>query len=439
MNSRIGRIRPILLFALAAAVVIGGPAYADTSSYGGTFSTSGQSIWDTGASFTRDYTTSVNTPQIEWHPSIGTGIGCGLFGDCYGAEARMDLSARLGINLGAHVDSGSVDATLPFTATIDYPHSVPYGSSFTPSTSVGMGSGTFETTAPNVGAFADLTGSINASGSARICFVGCAGASGTIVNGSFTTEMAAFNRNGDGEARVLGGEVPLSGSFDAMEWEFTLPGGATGSGTTALAGSVSTDVAHAGLDVAGLVGSALGVPLSGSLGGFIDWGLINASVTLDSYLNQVFQLNPNVVMNLHVVETGQDVLCTVDGGCGSISAAYGGHFLTIQPYFQMDATFRNETGLVFAPGYDISLLWAGISGIGSLGPAFHWANNYPLSPIDLYGNTFDLGGFNVVAGESFTVQIDSVPEPASLTMLGSGIVTLVMLGRKRSKSRKGRS
>jgi hypothetical protein len=435
MNSRIGRIRPILLFALAAISMIGGRANADTAAYGGTFTTTGQSIWDTGAAFSRDYTTSVGT-GFNAHPSIGTGIGCGLFGDCYGAEAALHLVGNIGINLGAHVDSGTVAATMPFTATIDYPHSVQYGSTFTPSTTVGMGAGAFSTTAPNVGAFADLTGSIYAAGSARICFIDCAGTSGTIVNASFTTELAAFNRNGDGQLRVMGGEVPLSGSIGPTEWTFTPPVGATGAGTTVLTGSVSTDVVQAGLDVAGLVASALGVPISGSLG-IIDWSLISASATLDTYLDQVFWLNPNVVMNLHVVETGQDVFCTVESGCGAISAAYGGHFLTIQPYFQMDATFRNETGLVFAPGYDISLLSAGISGIGSIGPAFQWANNYPLSPVNLYSNTFDLQGFNIVAGPSFTVAIETVPEPASLTLLGSGIVTLAMLRRKRSKGRKG--
>ena len=439
MNSRIGRIRPILLFALAAAIVIGGPAYADTSSYGGTFSTSGQSIWDSGAAFAKNYTASVGT-GFNAHPSIGTGIGCAWLAGCWGAEASLHLVGNIGLNLGVHVDSGSVDATMPFTATIDYPHAVAYGSSFTPSAAIGMGPGTFSTTAPSVGAFADLTGHIYAGGSAQICVYDCWGASGTIVNAGFTAELAAFNRNNDGQLRILGDNVPLSGSLGPTEWTFTLPGGATGSGTTALTGHVSTDVVQAGLDVAGLVADALGVPISGSLGGIIDWSLISASATLDTYLDQAFRLNPNVVVNLHVVETGQDVFCTVDTGCGAISALYGGHYLTIQPLFLMDATFRNDTGLTFAPGYDISLLSAGISGIGSIGPAFQWANNYPLPPVSLYSNAFDLQGFNVVQGQSFTVEIlaqDSVPEPASLTLLGSGIITLAMLKRKRSKGQKG--
>src|SRR3974390_2561187 len=178
--------------ALLGCLLVGLTAWGGTQANSGTFVTSGQSIWASGPSFTYNYYNSIGT-SFSANPSIG-GISCDpIFGDCYGAEAGLSLSGSLGLNIGAHIDSGTVNASIPFNSTLTYPNIVAPHASFTPGAIIGLGSSSFMTTGPTAGAYTDLYGSFNASGYAEACFVACASTSGTIVNKSFTQELLAMN------------------------------------------------------------------------------------------------------------------------------------------------------------------------------------------------------------------------------------------------------
>jgi hypothetical protein len=376
-----------------------------------------------------DYNKNIGT-TFSYNPSIGD-VGCG-WGMCFGAEASLYLSGSIGLNVGAHVDSGSVSASIPFTSTVDAPTAVFIGTTITPSAAIGLGPSSFTTTGPTAGAFAEFYASIYAAGSAEACFFGCTGTSGVLFNAAFTQELLALNRNNDGELRILGNEVPLSGSVGPVTYAFN-PAiqGATASGYGTIAGTASTDVADVGVDLAAVVADAVGIPISGTLQGVLDWSLLSASATLDTYFNQSFSFTPSVAAQLHVEETGQDIWCLTGLGCDPFTAPMTSGMLTITPHYYATGLFSNDTGLVLAPGYDIGLLSASIPGFFSIGPVFQWSNQFPLPEISVYQNSFELQGFQQIEGASFQIQV--VPEPYSILLVGTGFLVAARLLRRQTR------
>jgi len=154
-------------------------------------------------------------------------------------------------------------------------------------------------------------------------------------------------------------------------------------------------------------------------------------VSLDGYLDQNFSLDPTVTADLYVPLTGQNDICTASG-CGAIDVPVGFEGeLEVDPTYLINASFTNDTGLDLQPGIDISLLTAGISGIGSIGPAFSYSDTFPTPEIDMYDSSFNLEGFTAIAGSAFDVQV--VPEPTTLTLMGLALAGLGLV-RRRLKS-----
>ncbi|HWR17218.1 MAG TPA: hypothetical protein VN577_20485 [Terriglobales bacterium] len=428
-----GRERQILFIPLALLAFIAlaiSPAVAGETSTSGTFQTTNQSIWSSGTAFSYDYYKDLGT-TFSANPSIGD-IGCFL-GACAGAEASLYLSGNIGLRIGAHVDGGSVDAAIPFNATVSAPNFVYVGQSLTPTAAIGLGTTSFSATGPTAGAYTDFYANFYASGSAEVCYVvDCSGTSGVLFNGGFTQELLAVNRNNDGELRILGLDVGMSGSVGPVSFSFNPSiNGASATGGETISAVASTDVANVGVDLAQVVASAVGIPISGSLGGVINWSLLSASATLDTLFNQHFSMDSSVAVRLHVEETGEDVWCYMGMGCGAIGAAEHTGMYTITPYYYGSALFGNQTGISLAPGYDVSILYAEIPGFLSLGPLAQWSNNFPLPEISVFDNSFNLDGFDVIAGTPFQVQI--VPEPCSILLLGTGFLATARLLRRRTK------
>ena len=342
------------------------PVYAVTNSASGTFNTTNQSEWSGGPATILNYTSPTYGPSFNVSPSVG-GTTTSFFGGHYGAEASLHLAGSLGVNLTASLNSGSVNATVPFSSTLSAPSTVFSNiGTVTPTANIGLGAGTLQVTAPNAQASVNLLASIDASVSGKLCFIGCTSGSGTIVNASGSLSALSFDIISLASVKASCSATVGSSRVAArsVSWVLQGPQNTAGTGTAgpteAINASASTDVAKVALNVATLVGDALGVPLNGSISldsvGSINWSLINASATLDNYLQQSFSLDPFVVEELQVVQTGQTDFCTELFGCGPIDIplGYKGE-LTIDPTYMMDASFstiptwRSSPGVPLAP------------------------------------------------------------------------------------------
>ena len=427
LNKKMSFIIGVLSLCLVGAA----PLSADSIYISGTFRTTNQSMWGGGGALVADYSIHPQILSTARSQEVGA-IGCFL-GLCAGASVGGNLTANLGLNLGAYANAGSVSAVSPFGATINYAGVAAAGSSIQPTLSWDFDQGTLTTVAPTVRLYAEFDVDLNGLLYGQGCFGGCTNYSQNVAVSS-TTELLALNRDNDGELRILGAPVaPLHGSSPGgATWDINFPGAATGTGTDMLNAAVSTDVAH--LLLPSGVGNSFAGPSNGFDLGWVSYTVIKeATSTEDVYFNQEFHLQMQPTAVLHVQETGQDVPCLLFA-CGSIQIPATGDTLTVIPSFTGGGYFTNTTGVQFVHDYDISLLEASIFGL-RFGPLIDAHDTVGFSQ-NLFSSAFPLQGFNTVNGPSFTIQIDSgnsVPEPASLVLLGSGILGLGILRRRQSK------
>jgi hypothetical protein len=167
---------------------------------------------------------------------------------------------------------------------------------------------------------------------------------------------------------------------------------------------------------------------------------------------QDFKVTPKLMVDLafdRAVEIGGTMQNAFFGEWGNLPefTLFGDTLFT--PTFSVMAMMKSTTGLQFGLDFDVDVLKGGLSvGFGglnffdaTLGPLAEF--NLPFDPewarIALFDDTFVLGGFNTVAGESFLIAVSPIPLPAGVWMLLSGLGALGLARRRGGYSAAGRA
>ncbi len=431
----------ILVAALCAAAMLGamsaGPSHAAV--YGGTYTAAvdDQSMWGAGGGTAIDYSQFFGT---SWNKSV-------TVGDVYsytiwnpfgndptiwgGGEVTAHSAGRIGVDVGASVNSGTVDISQQSSVQLNAPEIINSSQQLIVSSTALLGTGNISTQSPTVSAYADLVLELEADVSAKLCVVGCTDYSKTIVNLNAHPELLAVNRDNDGQVRVLGvdtGILPLSTSVGPVDVTLSLPNVAT-SGTAPpqpLASSGTSEFIDFSLDIANLASTSLGVPLSGSFWPF-SYSLFSAGLGLDLDVYQDFSFTAGTpTITLNVAETGLSY-SFLAGAVSPVIDPMGFDLLNISSTIDFSGILTNETGLNLSPYAFMDILSASAFGY-SVGPVYSWSSTFGTFPISLFDKDIQID-FAALAGPSFQVAItddpiNAVPEPGTMLLLGSGLLSL---------------
>ena len=422
-------LAPAALFATGALHPT--PAAAITFGSDGLFGLKGQSVWSAGPGFTLD--TGPKFFGADWN--VGKTVGgvsdvCFL-GACasFGAEIGADTHGRVGLDYGLKVNSGTFDLQYPGRALFTLPNAVPgtqigalsIGSSFAalPSVQVRTGplalpetrSPTLQVTGPTAQAYVDLAAQLHAFAGARVCVGVCYGPSIGPFDINESRELAALNRNGDGQIRVLGTSVSANQTVSALggllnaslsipnldSSSVSTPGGFNGTNLTSAQRSnvaaVNVNIAQIAADSAGLP-----VPLSGNLGP-IGYNLLQANAGLAIDVQQTLRYTPaatgSYIFSSKVVPrvNGVDGAPTnrIDFRFGDEVTFSPGQVSTlgIQPFITLGGSVRNQTDLVLSGSTDIRALGANVAGV-TIGPLVdEHLTGSSLGRINVLDTTFD--------------------------------------------------
>ncbi|GBF30985.1 hypothetical protein MnTg04_00937 [bacterium MnTg04] len=363
-------------------------------------------------------------------------------------------------------DSGSVDTTVQFNATLLAPDAgtVALGEFFNLNPSSSLAGGTLSTNFPELSVSLDAIVGVRASASAVACVppFGCAtGSTGQLGFADQTIPIVSFNDpSSPGQIKILGGLDPLLFQFDnEINIPSAIPGGSFGGVTVhvpdinatggvdgnKLTASGGDDLIKLTADLDGLALAPLGLP-GGGVG--FNVGILAMSADLIDIdmgpiitILQNFEFTPTLMVQL-VFDSAVQIVGFADPQTlwsGAWSAMPDIALLSLNtlvtPTFLIQGLFQNETGLGIDGIFQLDILKAsfalqafGLSfDLGEIGPLFQIlerTNLFKTPP--LFSNSYLLGGFNTVQGQSFLLT--TVPEPGSLILI---VLGLVMLGVRR--------
>ena len=373
-------------------------------------------------------------------PPLGTAPSSTLDLDTRtGFAVNGTTDGRVGLELGVAIDSGSVDATVSYQASLDIPDTTLLNKAdpinFNPNSAL-AGTNTLNTSFSSielsVDAIMELSGSVR--GEACLIGPGCASKS-TPFDIDETAPIISFNRDGDGEILVLGQtpsdlflnipdgfpvDISLADLVTAT-LHFPQPDASGGLDPTSqtLKASGQDDLLDLIVDLDNVVATAAGLP--GLFGKSFDVGpgevgfdIINVEMGPTIDLKQDFELNPTLFVELvfdqAVLIGGQLVTEIISAWDLLPDITFLSDTTTVTPTFFLDAELLNETLLDFDLQFTIDLLqifWDfGILGEDSIGIGniLDQAIDLFQSP-NLFSNLFPLGGFNLLVGREFHYRL----------------------------------
>ena len=470
------------------------PAVAQNSALNtsASFSTTNQSMWGSGEAFLFDYQQFVGLDVNPAPFTIGSGnsdqisVPVPLVGT-YTANPyqQYDTDFKAGIEVGAKVSSGTINAQLDYDIQIAPDGPVQVGKPFSlVGSATKLGSSAFQTASPTAEAYIDGIAEAYVGGYVRIDYkepgilpdydyrMGNKGFTTnntsntpyrTLANINERAEVIGINRNGSGVIRYLGGTNLTDGdllydnlgagssvnlgpvSVTAGNFNVLVNGTAAGD---AVSGATAQTLATVGLDIDQLiVGSpAFGASLSHDWGLFaysIGYDIIDVNAALDVNFEQDFTIVSGVNVQLTFSEQvhldGIGLTNSYTGAIDNIpEAIVYSEDVDIDVDLLINADLTNQTGLGFVGSLNTTLLeasanisWDFLVNAGSrgfsIGPVYEDSIPVNLGSIDVYRDTFALGGFNTVNAGTLTIL--TVPEPTSLCLL-LGLGTLLATRRR---------
>ena len=472
---------------LIAAIVLfaGTPAVAQNSALNtsASFSTTNQSMWGSGGAFLFDYQQFVGLDVNPAPFSIGSGnadqisVSVPVLGT-YTANPfqQYDTDFKAGIEVGASVSSGTIDAQLDYDIQLAPDGPVQVGKPFSlVGSATKLGSSAFQTASPTAEAYIDGIAEAYVGGYVRIDYrepgilpdydyrMGNKGFTTnntsntpyrTLANINERQEVIGINRNGSGVIRYLGGSDIFDGdifydtlgagssvdlgpvSVTAGNFNVLVDGSAAGD---AVSGATAQTLATVELDIDQLIvgNSALGASLSHDWGLFaysIGYDIIDVNAALDVNFEQDFSIVSDVNVKLNFSEDvhleGIGLTSMYTGAIDNIpEAIIYSEDVEIDVDLLIDADLTNQTGLGFVGSLNTTILeasanisydfpgTAGSRGF-SVGPVYDDSIPVDLGGIDVFSDTFALGGFNTVNAGTLTIL--TVPEPTSALFLCGG-------------------
>ena len=419
------------------------------------FETSGQSMWGPGSAFTFDFNRFFG-PQWNKSATVGGFTDVSFLGT-FGARATVASSGKLGVDVGAHLNGGSVGVTYPGTATLTVPaNPLKAGQAFTVGSSFVVGpSASLTTTSPNAQIFADMVVDVNASITGRGCAFGACSSGNASFDFETTKELFSFDRNGNGKLQFLGNDPPgfqfgspVNTAFGSLTVDLPSINTAGGLSGNALASHGRDDFLKIGVDVDKIATSLLGLPpLSGSTGFGpvgLKYNLLDLIVGPDFDFAQDFRFTPNLLMDLQFDRELQWLdpasphpisvsgLTLPVGASATLLAPFS--TLTATPTFRLDNTFHNRTDLLLMAFLDFKLLSGSLEIPVISDPSFGPIFSQKLSTEFQFGLCCDRSWmlpFDPIAGSSFKIKV-AEPSTVLLFAIGAG---LSALGRRRIQKR----
>ncbi len=446
------------------------------------FNTARQSIWSDGDAFDFSYSqffgaTSPRKTSVYDPRAVSGKVEIKVLPDFdwyVNPYFSLTTEVRAGIEVGANIHGGSIDANLDYAVAISAPGTIVRGEYFNlDAVATAQRSSAFATRPASASAWVDGILDVYAQSFVRFQTARDLGdhdyrLTTTLANVDVRKEIVSFNRDESGRLRIIG-----AGDVGGVGSSFTLPAAALNGSTSVTAGDwrVAANGALSGDTLSGtgrttLVTADIDVDqflLSGSdvLGTRLrrDFGVIDIDfgyevVDLDAALSvglaQRFEVTGDLLMQL----TFSDVVRLE--GLGEATEWFGridelpaiavlGDEVRVDTQFLVDATLSNQTGITFGASLDLTVLelfarasydvsYFGADRRGQFlnaryGPVYQWSADGSLLEIPVFDSEFELGGFQAVSGGSFVLT--AVPEPHTVGLVGAGLVVLLLATRRR--------
>ena len=368
------------------------------------FQTADQSMWGSGSALTVDYTKFFG-PQWNESWSVGDIKKDPWFDSEWGAEVWAKTHGKVGFEIDAHLDSGSVNVEYPVGIALEYPDIVRPGETFTISSSYVVNStANMTTNFPEANLSAAFVFDMYAEAGGKACFGSyCSGVSSTLIDISEKYTLVDI-ATGDAAISLDEGIYKVDIEFPEIETVGELDNGT-------LTSKGEDDFLEITADLDMMITAQTGIPMNGSVDGF-SYTLLDANAMLIFAATQDFAFNPGLTVDFEL-ETGELYSMPI-GSSIDIVLPEGVGDLDITPTFWLDNVLSNDTGIRVDPAMELNAL----SVSGSLfdvdfDTGFLVSRDGRENGVDLnlFADDFQLQGFDRYTTGSFSVTADLSPAP----------------------------